>query len=68
MQEVNEHGEVQRREMLSSYEDAYTTELLEVYEWVAKGKAPKTTAEDALQDMKLFDMMYKAWDGTALKN
>jgi hypothetical protein len=59
--EENEHGEVQRREMLSSYEDAYTAELQEMYEWAVNGKAIKTTAEDAMQDIKLYDEMYQVW-------
>lgn len=60
--EVNDFGEVQRREVLSSYEDAYTAELRELYEFVVDGKAIKTTAEDALQDLKLYDAMYARKD------
>ncbi|KAK9416600.1 putative Myo-inositol 2-dehydrogenase [Seiridium unicorne] len=59
--EVNEDGEVQRKEMLSSYEDAYTAELQELYECVVNGKTVKTTAEDAMQDIALYDRMYKVW-------
>ncbi|PWY83087.1 myo-inositol 2-dehydrogenase [Aspergillus sclerotioniger CBS 115572] len=59
--ELNEQGEIQRRTMLSSYEDAYTTELQDMYEAFANGKAIKTTVEDAKQDLQIFDMMYKKW-------
>lgn len=59
--EVNDAGEVQSRTMLSSYEDAYTAELIELHECFAGGKEIKTTAEDALQDLKLYDMMYQTW-------
>lgn len=59
--EVNEQGEVQHRSVLSSYEDAYTAELQEVYEVFANGKSIKSTVEDAKQDIQIFDMMYKRW-------
>ncbi|KAM0285797.1 hypothetical protein ACHAQH_001259 [Verticillium albo-atrum] len=59
--EVNEHGEVQHRQVLSSYEDTYTAELQEIHECFVAGKAIKTTAKDALEDITLYDMMYKVW-------
>ncbi|KAH6690669.1 myo-inositol 2-dehydrogenase [Plectosphaerella plurivora] len=59
VEELNEHGEVQRREVLSSYEDAYTAELQELHECLRSGKQIKTTLEDARQDMALYDQMYK---------
>ena len=59
--EVNEQGEIQRRTMLSSYEDAYTAELQELYEAFANGKAIKTTVKDAKQDLQIYEMMYKKW-------
>ncbi|KAH8671799.1 myo-inositol 2-dehydrogenase [Tricladium varicosporioides] len=57
--ELNEAGETSSREILSSFEDAYTVELKNLYACFVEGKAIKTTAEDALQDLKLFDLMYK---------
>ena len=59
--EVNENGEHQTRSILSSYEDAYTAELKEVYECFVNGKQIKTTAEDAMQDLRLYDAMYSVW-------
>lgn len=59
--EVNGQGEVQHRSVLSSYEDAYTAELQEVYEVFANGKSIKSTVEDAKKDIQIFDMMYKRW-------
>lgn len=59
--ETNERGEVQHRSILSSYEDAYTAELQEVYRAFAEGKPIKTTVSDAKQDLQIFDMMYKCW-------
>ena len=55
--EVNEYGEVVSRENLSSYEDAYTTELKEMHACFTQGREIKTTAEDALQDLRLFSML-----------
>lgn len=63
--EINEHGEPQQRTILSSYEDTYTAELQQVYDAFVHGKPIKTTLEDAQQDVKIFDMMYKSWLGTA---
>lgn len=57
--EVNEHGEVQSRDVLSSYEDAYTSELKELYAAVVEGTPFKTTAEDATKDLEIYDMMLK---------
>lgn len=59
--EVNDQGELQTRTVLSSYEDAYTAELKELYECFVNGKQIKTTTEDAMQDLKLYDAMYSVW-------
>ncbi|CAH0051567.1 unnamed protein product [Clonostachys solani] len=59
VEELNEHGEIQRRSVLSSYEDCYTVEFQELYESIVNGKPIKTTVEDAAQDLKLFDMIYR---------
>jgi hypothetical protein len=58
--ELNENGEATTREILSSFEDAYTVELKELYACFVDGRPIKTSAEDALQDVTLFDMMFKA--------
>ncbi|KAJ9640336.1 hypothetical protein H2201_006891 [Coniosporium apollinis] len=62
VEELNEHGEMTSKEILTSYEDAYTAELQELYACLVDGKGIKTTAEDALEDIKIFDMMYKKYD------
>ncbi|SMR59057.1 unnamed protein product [Zymoseptoria tritici ST99CH_1E4] len=59
--ELNEAGEMQTREMMGSYEDAYTAELRELYQCIVDGKSVKTTVRDAMQDLKLYDMMYQRW-------
>lgn len=62
VQEVNEDGEMQTREMLGSYEDAYTAELQELYECLRNGKEIKTSATDAMEDLRLYDMIYQRWN------
>ncbi|KAJ5678999.1 myo-inositol 2-dehydrogenase [Penicillium macrosclerotiorum] len=63
VEEPNEHGEIQRRTVLSSYEDAYTAELQELYQALVHGKAIKSTVQDAKKDLEIYDMMYKRWNG-----
>lgn len=55
--EINEHGEVISKQITSSYEDAYTAELKEMHACFTEGMGIKTTAEDALQDSRLFAML-----------
>ncbi|KAF4125459.1 NAD binding Rossmann fold oxidoreductase [Geosmithia morbida] len=63
VEELNDQGEIQRRTMLSSYQDAYTSELQALHDTLTTGKAIKTNLEDALQDLRLYDLMYKKWLG-----
>jgi predicted dehydrogenase len=44
----------------SSYEDGYTLELKELYEFVKNGKPVKTTPTDAKEDIKIFQMLIKS--------
>ncbi|KAH7073749.1 hypothetical protein BKA63DRAFT_514719 [Paraphoma chrysanthemicola] len=64
VQEVNDAGEIQTKEIIGSYEDAYTAEFLELHECLVNGKDIKTTAEDALNDVKIYDLMYSAWNAS----
>jgi predicted dehydrogenase len=64
VEEINDNGDKQTREMVSSYEDAYTAELQEMYDCLVKGKEIKTTAEDAMDDLRLFGMMYRKYAET----
>lgn len=57
--ELNDAGEATTREILSSFEDAYTVELKEVYDCFVNGKEIKTTAADASKELELYDLMYK---------
>ncbi|KAJ5591690.1 uncharacterized protein N7459_002059 [Penicillium hispanicum] len=59
--EVNEHGNVQHRSVLSSYEDAYTAELKELYDVLIGGKEIKSSVADARKELLIYDMMYKSW-------
>ncbi|KIX08390.1 uncharacterized protein Z518_03046 [Rhinocladiella mackenziei CBS 650.93] len=43
-----------------TYEDPYTLEMKELYEMVVHGKEVKTTAKDAKEDLKVFQMIMKA--------
>ncbi len=57
--ELNANGEATSREILSSFEDAYTVELKELYDCFVNGKSIKTSVSDALFDLMLFDRMYR---------
>jgi predicted dehydrogenase len=50
----------QERKVRRTYEDPYTLEMLDLYDCVVKGKAPKTSAEDARHDIDLFKMILRA--------
>ncbi|PVI03220.1 NAD(P)-binding protein [Periconia macrospinosa] len=43
-----------------TYEDPYSLQLKQVYEWVVNGKAPKTSPVDARQDVEILGMLMKA--------
>jgi hypothetical protein len=43
-----------------TYEDPYTLEMKELYEFVAHGKTSKTTAADARKDIEILGMIMKA--------
>ena len=55
-------GEKVARTLQNSYEDAYTTELRELWSCLVEGKDVKTSLEDACDDLKLFDIMYRRHD------
>ncbi|KAL1845248.1 hypothetical protein VTK73DRAFT_794 [Phialemonium thermophilum] len=58
-EKIGEDG-FQERKIRKTYEDAYTLELFDFYDCVVNGKAPKTSASDAKNDIKLFQMILKA--------
>ena len=55
------HGEAfEERVIRPTFTDAYTVELLHFYEVVTQNAQPKTSAEDFLHDLDLFEMIIKA--------
>ncbi|KAJ0304804.1 hypothetical protein COL5a_004293 [Colletotrichum fioriniae] len=50
----------QERKVRKTYQDPYTNEFLELYDCVVNGKAPKTSALDARNDIELFKMILRA--------
>jgi hypothetical protein len=55
----NQDGAYKETTIRHTYEDAYTLEMKKLWEMVVEGKAIKTTAEDALQDLELFGMIMR---------
>ncbi len=55
------HGEAfEERVIRPTFTDAYTVELLHFYEVVTQNTQPKTSAEDFLHDLDLFEMIINA--------
>ena len=59
VEERNEHGEMVSREILGSYEDAYTAEWMEVHRCFRGRRDIKTSLDDAVEDLRLFEMMFE---------
>ncbi|KPM37346.1 hypothetical protein AK830_g9247 [Neonectria ditissima] len=56
----NVDGVYKESMLRTTYEDAYTQEMRELYDLVAAGRPVKTTVEDSVNDLKIFDMIMKA--------
>jgi predicted dehydrogenase len=56
----NVDGALKETTIRRTYEDPYTLEMKELYEWVANGQPIKTTAADARYDQEIFQMIMKA--------
>ena len=56
----NVDGTYSETSVRKTYEDPYTLEMKELYEVVALGKQIKTTAKDAKEDLKTFQMLMQA--------
>jgi predicted dehydrogenase len=52
----NADGSYKESTIRKSYEDPYTLEMKALWKMVVQGIPPKTTVEDALQDLELFAM------------
>jgi len=57
VKENDEHGHYSERIIRPTYQDAYTTEFLDLYEALSTGKSLKTTPQDAMEDLDIFDMI-----------
>ena len=51
------NGEAVSREVLTTFEDAYTAEMQEMHACFTEGKEIKTSAEDSMNDLRLWTMM-----------
>jgi predicted dehydrogenase len=58
--EENVDGTFKKTMVRKTYEDTYTLEMKEFYEAVTEGKQIKTTAEDAKNELKIFQMIVQA--------
>lgn len=53
----------QKKVVRETFEDNYTLELLEWYDCIVNGRTPKTTLQDARQDLDIFKMLIQAGFG-----
>jgi hypothetical protein len=56
----NVDGAFHERMIRKTYEDPYIKEMRELYAWVAQGVPAKTTAMDAKNELKIFQMIVQA--------
>jgi hypothetical protein len=59
-EDVDGSGALKETVIRKTYEDPYTLEAKELYALCTERKMPKTTIEDAAQDLKIFQMIMKA--------
>ena len=57
VKENDKNGQYSERIIRPTYQDAYTTEFLELYDALTTGKELKTTPEDAMEDLDVFEMI-----------
>lgn len=55
--EENVEGVYKGSTVRHTYEDPYTQEMKALYEMVARGKPPSTTADDFVKDLEIFRMI-----------
>lgn len=61
----NKNGEYKETSVRKTYEDPYTLELKTLWAMVVEGNQPKTTVQDAMQDLDIFAMAMRHAYGTA---
>ena len=57
VKENDANGHYSERIIRPTYQDAYTTEFLDLHQALTTGKELKTTPQDAMQDLDVFDMI-----------
>lgn len=62
VEESDEEGRLKVVESRSSWDEAYREEFRALYSFVVDGGVVKTTARDAVTELRLFRMMFKQYD------
>lgn len=57
VKENDKDGHYSKRIIRTTYQDAYTTEFLDLHQALTTGTDLKTTPEDAMEDLDVFDMI-----------
>lgn len=60
VKETLQDGSYRESTTRRTYEDPFTLELKEVYEWITAGNSVKTTPADARQDLEILGLLMKA--------
>ncbi|GKZ31589.1 hypothetical protein AbraIFM66950_000193 [Aspergillus brasiliensis] len=59
---ADENGDMKKTETVSAWEESYREELKALHAYLTADKAVKTTARDAIQDLKLFQSIFEQYD------
>ncbi|GLA04813.1 hypothetical protein AnigIFM60653_004872 [Aspergillus niger] len=59
---IDENGDMKRTETVSAWEESYREELKALHAYLTADKAVKTTARDAIQDLRLFQTIFEQYD------
>lgn len=59
---ADERGGLKQTETVSTWEEAYQEELKALHGYLVEGKEAKTTARDSLEDIRLFQTIFKQYD------
>ncbi|PWZ00095.1 NAD(P)-binding protein [Testicularia cyperi] len=65
VKENDSRGQYSERIIRPTYQDAYTTEFLDLYEALTTGRDLKTTPTDAMEDLDIFDMIMQHLEPTS---
>ncbi|PWY87716.1 hypothetical protein BO70DRAFT_201143 [Aspergillus heteromorphus CBS 117.55] len=59
---ADENGDMKRLETVSGWEESYREELIALHGYLTAGQSVKTTARDAVLDLKLFQTIFEQYD------